>query len=56
MGGRFRPAVILSWDAIRRFAGTDVGRAVFHPEDGRFLLECGERVEHFEVVDTGALG
>jgi len=39
-----------SWDAIRRFAGDDVEKAVFYPEDDRFLIERGERVEHFEVV------
>jgi heme-degrading monooxygenase HmoA len=39
-----------SEDAIRRFAGDDVERAVFFPEDDRFLVERDERVEHFEVV------
>ena len=39
-----------SEDAARRFAGDDVGQAVFFPEDERFLVERDERVEHFEVV------
>jgi hypothetical protein len=39
-----------SFDAIRGFAGVDIGRAMFYPEDDRFLLERGERVDHFEVV------
>lgn len=44
-----------SWDAIRRFAGEDVEKAVFYPEDDRFLIERGEQVEHFEVVEVRAL-
>jgi heme-degrading monooxygenase HmoA len=44
-----------SWEAIRRFAGDDVEAAVFYPEDDRYLLERGERVEHFEVVTTSGV-
>jgi hypothetical protein len=39
-----------SQEAIRGFAGPNVERAVFYPEDDRFLLERGERVDHFDVV------
>lgn len=39
-----------SEDAIRRFAGEDIGRAVFYPEDERFLVARDERVNHYEVV------
>ena len=39
-----------SEDAIRRFAGDDIGRAVFYPEDERFLLARDERVTHYDVV------
>ena len=39
-----------SEDAIRQFAGPDHTRAVFYPEDERFLIERGERVDHFEVA------
>jgi len=39
-----------SEEAIRRFAGDDIGRAVFYSEDDRYLIERGERVEHYEVV------
>ena len=39
-----------SEEAIRRFAGDDIGRAVFYPEDERYLIERGDRVEHYEVV------
>src|SRR4026208_289620 len=47
------------WDseeAIRRFAGDDLEKAVFDPEDGRFLIERAERVSHYEVVyDTAVV-
>ena len=39
-----------SEEAIRRFAGDEIERAVFYPEDDRFLVERGERVDHFDVV------
>jgi hypothetical protein len=41
-------------EAVRRFAGDEPDRAVFYPEDERFLVERGERVEHFEVVHQTA--
>jgi heme-degrading monooxygenase HmoA len=44
-----------SWEAVKRFAGEDIDAAVFYPEDDRFLLERGERVEHFEVVASSGL-
>lgn len=44
----------LSWwistDAIRAFAGVDVDKARYYPEDDRFLFEKPECVEHHEVV------
>jgi heme-degrading monooxygenase HmoA len=39
-----------SEDAIRAFAGDDVERAVYYPEDDRFLVERDDRVTHYEVV------
>ena len=39
-----------SEDAIRRFAGNDIGRAVFYPEDERFLIARDDRVRHYEVA------
>jgi heme-degrading monooxygenase HmoA len=39
-----------SEDAIRAFAGKDIERAVFYPEDNRFLIERDDHVTHFEVV------
>ena len=40
-----------SMDAVRAFAGADAERAVFYPEDDRYLIERDEHVTHFEVVD-----
>ncbi len=51
--GRAEFLLLTLWDspeAIRGFAGPDMERAVFYPEDDRFLLERGERVDHFDVV------
>jgi heme-degrading monooxygenase HmoA len=44
-----------SEDAIRRFAGDDTEKAVFYPEDERFLVERDDRVSHYEVVFDTAL-
>ena len=44
----------LSWwaslDAIRAFAGEDIARARYYPDDDRFLLERPDQVEHHMVV------
>ena len=39
-----------SLDAIRGFAGDDVERARYYPEDADFLLEFEPTVTHYEVV------
>ena len=39
-----------SMDAIRAFAGEDVEKAKYYPEDKDFLLEFEPRVVHYEVV------
>jgi len=52
-GGQAEFLLLTLWDsedAIRRFAGDDIGRAVFYPEDERFLIARGEHVDHYEVV------
>lgn len=41
-----------SEDAIRGFAGSDVLKAKYYPEDRDFLLEFEEEVQHFDVVAT----
>jgi heme-degrading monooxygenase HmoA len=38
-----------SLDAIRAFAGDDPERAVYYPEDERFLITRDETVTHYEV-------
>jgi len=39
-----------SWDAIREFAGSDYEKAVYYPEDKKFLLEMQPHVDHYEVL------
>ena len=39
-----------SEEAIKGFAGAQIDRAVFYPEDARFLVDRDEHVDHFEVV------
>ena len=39
-----------SLDAIRVFAGDDVERARYYPEDKHFLIEFEPAVTHYEVV------
>ena len=51
--GRAEFLLISLWespDAVRGFAGDDPSRAVFYPEDERFLVERDEVVQHYEVV------
>jgi heme-degrading monooxygenase HmoA len=40
-----------SMDAIRTFAGDDVERAHYYPEDRDYLLELEPTVTHFEVLE-----
>jgi heme-degrading monooxygenase HmoA len=45
--------MVTHWDsmeAVKAFAGEDPGRAVFYPEDERFLVERDETVTHYELV------
>jgi len=39
-----------SMEAIRRFTGPDVEKAVYYPEDKEFLLELEQKVVHYEVL------
>jgi heme-degrading monooxygenase HmoA len=43
-----------SMDAVRAFAGEDPERAVFYPEDDRFLVDRETSVTHFEAHDGPA--
>jgi len=46
--------VVVSWwesrEAIVAFAGEAIERAVFYPEDDRFLVERDDVVAHYDVV------
>ncbi len=58
-GDRAEFELLTFWESeasIRRFAGDDLERAVFYPEDDRFLVARDERVRHFEVVYHNAPG
>jgi heme-degrading monooxygenase HmoA len=51
--GRAHFVLISLWesaDAIRNFAGPDIVRARYYPEDDRFLLELEPEVAHYEVL------
>ncbi len=51
--GRAEFLLISLWeslDAIRQFAGDDVERAVYYPEDADYLLEREPNVTHYEVL------
>lgn len=53
VGDRAEFVLITLWEseaAIRRFAGDDITRAVFYPEDDRFLIERDEQVVHYDLV------
>lgn len=41
-------------DAIREFAGDDVGKAVVEPEAAELLASFDPTVEHFEVIEEMA--
>ena len=43
-----------SYDAIRAFAGEDYEKAVYYPEDRKFLLDLPPGVEHHEVLECPA--
>ncbi len=39
------------WEAIKNFAGDDIEKAKYYPEDEDFLLEYEEKVQHYEVFE-----
>jgi heme-degrading monooxygenase HmoA len=51
--GRTEIVTLSFWasrDAIRGFAGDEIERAVFYPEDDRYLVDRETTVTHYEVV------
>jgi len=54
--GRTEMITLSFWDSldvVRGFAGDDISRAVFYPEDDRYLVDRETTVTHFEVVAGG---
>jgi heme-degrading monooxygenase HmoA len=57
VNGRAEFLLLSLWDSedgIRRFAGDDIEKAVFYPEDERFLVDRDDHVSHYEVVFDSA--
>ena len=53
-GDRCEFVTVSVWDSlgdVRGFAGEDVERAVFYPEDDAFLVERELTVEHWELLE-----
>ena len=51
-GERTEFVTLTFWDsleAVRAFAGDDVERAVFYPDDDRFLVAREDTVRHWQV-------
>ena len=51
--GRAEFVTLSFWDSaedIADFAGADISRAVFYPEDDRFLVERELTVDHYEIA------
>jgi heme-degrading monooxygenase HmoA len=58
LGDRAEFLLLSLWEnqeAVRRFAGDDVRRAVFYPEDDRFLVDREEQAAHYAVVHHDGL-
>jgi heme-degrading monooxygenase HmoA len=41
-----------SWEAIKAFAGSDYEKAVYYPEDEKFLLALEPHVTHYELLSS----
>lgn len=54
-GGRAHFITMSFWpslDVIRAFAGDNVERAKYYPEDTRYLLEFEPTVQHYEITEV----
>jgi heme-degrading monooxygenase HmoA len=54
-GGKAEFTLISLWEsyeAIQGFAGADYEKAVYYPEDKKFLLELHPDVTHYEVLSS----
>ena len=55
VGDRTEFVMFTLWDslaAVKAFAGEDYERAVFYPEDDRYLIERDLESTHYEVEET----
>jgi heme-degrading monooxygenase HmoA len=53
VGGLTEFVILSFWDSMEsvgRFAGPEPDKAVYYPEDDRFLVEKDLEVQHYEVV------
>lgn len=53
VGDRAELLLVSFWEseaAVRAFAGDDPARAVFYPDDDRWLVERDEHVDHYVLV------
>jgi heme-degrading monooxygenase HmoA len=59
VGDRCEFVMFTLWDsmeAITAFAGTEPEKAVFYPEDDRYLIDRDLTVDHYEVHTAVGLG
>ena len=40
-----------SYESIKKFAGTDFEKAIYYPEDEKYLLELEDNVAHYETFE-----
>ncbi len=40
----------ISVDSIKRFAGEDIEKARYYPEDDRYLIDRGPLIEHYDIL------
>ena len=53
LGDRTEFVLLSFWDgmeSVKRFAGPEPEKAVYYPEDDRFLVEKDLEVQHYEVA------
>jgi len=53
-GDRAEIVTVSFWEsraAIEAFAGPDISRAVFYPEDDRYLIDRDLTAQHYDVAD-----
>ena len=39
-----------SYESIKKFAGEDINKARYYPEDDKYLIDRGPEMKHFEVL------